>query len=405
MQQLFELVHKNGGRLILSGDTRQHGPVESCDALRAIEMYSGLKAAELKTIRRQDPKLAKTQEEKQRIQEYRRAVGEARSGKLKESFDRLNKNGVITQCGLSEQQDTLAKHFLELAATGCSTVIVSQTWSEILKVNDRIREGLKERGLIGKEDTIITTLQRLDLTNAQKRDSRFYSETSVIVFNQDVAGFKKGDQGRLLHLNESYLFVEAGKRIKPIPFKHLDRISVCEPKEMALAVGDRLQLKANARAKTGQSLANGEIVVVKRIGADGRIVLEDGRVLEKNYRQFVRGYAVTSYAAQGKTADYVIFSDSAIKAATNQKQWYVTISRGRKGIRIFTTDKTELRENVVRSGNRELALELAGEPSASRGNLSLKQHLRRFVDFVRERMKLPSGAKAPSPRRSQSQHV
>lgn len=70
-------------------------------------------------------------------------------------------------------------------------------------------------------------------------------------------------------------------------------------------------------------------------------------------------YAVTSYAAQGKTADYVIFSDSAIKAATNQKQWYVTISRGRKGVEIFTRDKRELRENVIRSGNRGLALEIA----------------------------------------------
>ena len=89
-----------------------------------------------------------------------------------------------------------------------------------------------------------------------------------------------------------------------------------------------------------------------------RIQLQDGRTLDANYGQFVRGYAVTSYAAQGKTADYVIFSDSAIKAATNQKQWYVTISRGRKGIEIFTRDKQELRENIVRSGNRELALDI-----------------------------------------------
>ena len=39
-----------------------------------------------------------------------------------------------------------------------------------------------------------------------------------------------------------------------------------------------------------------------------------------------------------------------MKAATNRQQWYVTISRGRKGIRIFTSDKEQLRENVARSG-------------------------------------------------------
>jgi hypothetical protein len=85
--------------------------------------------------------------------------------------------------------------------------------------------------------------------------------------------------------------------------------------------------------------------------------------LDKSYRQFVRGYAVTSYAAQGKTVDYVLFSDSAVQAATNDQQWYVTISRGRKGVQIFTADKIQLRQNVIRSGGRELALDIAKESS------------------------------------------
>jgi len=103
---------------------------------------------------------------------------------------------------------------------------------------------------------------------------------------------------------------------------------------------------------------------VKEIHADGRIALNDGRVLAKNYRQFVRGYAVTSYAAQGKTVDYVLFSDSAAKAATNEQQWYVTISRGRKGVKIFTADKIQLRQNIAHSGHRTLALDMAGESAA-----------------------------------------
>ena len=68
---------------------------------------------------------------------------------------------------------------------------------------------------------------------------------------------------------------------------------------------------------------------------------------------------MTSYASQGKTVDHVLFSDSASKAATSQQQWYVTISRGRKGIRIFTEDKAQLRENISSTGERTLAVELA----------------------------------------------
>ena len=118
-------------------------------------------------------------------------------------------------------------------------------------------------------------------------------------------------------------------------------------------------------------MANGELVTVARIDGDGRIVLHDGRTLERTYRQFVRGYAVTSYASQGKTVDYVLFADSAVQAATNRQQWYVTISRGRKGVRIFTADKEQLRENIARSGERELALDLT-RPRQSKG-----QRLRR----------------------------
>jgi hypothetical protein len=92
--------------------------------------------------------------------------------------------------------------------------------------------------------------------------------------------------------------------------------------------------------------------------------LNDGRVLPQTYRQFVRGNAVTSYAAQGKTVDYVLFSDSAVKAATNEQQWYVTISRGRKGVKIFTADKIQLRQNIAHSSHRTLALDMAGESAA-----------------------------------------
>jgi hypothetical protein len=127
---------------------------------------------------------------------------------------------------------------------------------------------------------------------------------------------------------------------------------------MAVQVRERLQLKANARDKDGRKLANGELVTMRGILADGRIALVDDRTLPANYRQFTHGYAVTSYAAQGKTVDHVLFSDSASRPATSAQQWYVTISRGRKGISIFTSDPEQLRTNITRSGDRPLAMEL-----------------------------------------------
>lgn len=359
MEKLLSLVKEHDGRLILSGDTRQHGAVEASDALRAIEKYSGLGFAVLTNIRRQNPETAKDAAERQWLTQYRLAVNEARQGKLGASFDRLDKHDAIIACTLADQQEKLTEHFLEHFKNQQSTVVVSQSWNEIRKVNEQVRLGLKAQKLIGGKETAVTTLERMDLTDAQKRDKRFYYADAVLVFNRPVAGFKQGNTGKLCGITDKHLLVESENCIRPIPFKHLDKITVCQPKELSLSAGDRLQLKANDKSQDGGKLANGELVTVKEIHADGRIALDDGRVLSKRYRQFVRGYAVTSYAAQGKNVDYVLFSDSTVKAATNQNQWYVTISRGRKGVKIFTADKIQLRENVARSGDRTLALDMA----------------------------------------------
>ncbi|MEO6751366.1 MAG: MobF family relaxase, partial [Chthoniobacteraceae bacterium] len=146
MKALLAYVKENRGRIICSGDTRQHGAVEASDALRAIEKYSGLKAAELTTIRRQDPARAKTEGERSFIEQYRKAVQEASAGLVAESFERLEKQGAIVECKPGEQQERLASHYLELARKGEATVVVSQTWSEIRMVNESVREALKREG-------------------------------------------------------------------------------------------------------------------------------------------------------------------------------------------------------------------------------------------------------------------
>jgi hypothetical protein len=51
-------------------------------------------------------------------------------------------------------------------------------------------------------------------------------------------------------------------------------------------------------------------------------------------------------------------ADGGNRAATDAHQWYVTISRGRKQVMVFTPDKEALRVQVQAAGERELALDL-----------------------------------------------
>jgi conjugative relaxase-like TrwC/TraI family protein len=386
-RQLYDLVRlaqERQCRLILSGDTRQHGPVEASDSLRAIERYSGLGAAELNEIRRQDPKRGGDKAEQRRIKCYREAVEAAARGDLDHSLTQLEELGSVWECGTGEMGDRLSDAYVQICERGESSIVVSQTRAEVRALNENIRARLRERGLLTGEEWNVVSLEGIDLTAAQMRDQRHYSPDSVLVFNQDFRGARRGQQGRLLGFSASGIALDLDGQVRRVPFAQLGRLTVCRPNPMALCAGDKLQLKANGSALDGRKLANGELVTIADIDPAGSIRLEDGRVVPPGYRRFVRGYAVTSYGSQGKTVDHVIFADAGVRAASNSQQWYVTISRGRKGIQIFTADKELLRRSIVRSGDRDLALDLNPLPKRNRRiHNQVLRGLKRGREFAR----------------------
>ena len=130
---------------------------------------------------------------------------------------------------------------------------------------------------------------RLALTNAQKCDERFYPQDAVIVFNQKVREAEPGAKGKLAGILKSSVLVEVDGRFVTVSNKMLDHITVCETREVTLAEGDRLHLKANRKLVSGVRVTNGELVTVKSVRADGRIELSDGRVLDSSYREFLPG--------------------------------------------------------------------------------------------------------------------
>jgi ATP-dependent exoDNAse (exonuclease V) alpha subunit len=71
------------------------------------------------------------------------------------------------------------------------------------------------------------------------------------------------------------------------------------------------------------------------------------------------GYASTSHSSQGATVDRVIVNIDTMRSAelVNRKQFYVSISRARHGISVYTDDGERLRQVVNRSREKSTALE------------------------------------------------
>jgi conjugative relaxase-like TrwC/TraI family protein len=384
MRDLMRALQSIRGRLILSGDTRQHGAVAAGDALRWIEQHIPRKrVAELRTIRRQNPALVRTAEEKRLVREYRAAVKEAAAGKIAHSFDRLEKLGCVRELPDEPRRAAIAGEYLTAVQRGERPLVVAQTWDEVHATNDAIRSALRSAGKVGDGRTL-RTFQPVDRSEAQKRDARFYEAGQAVFFLKAYGRHAKGDVCEVAGANERGVIVVKDGRCSTIGYRYTDRFAVVKRANLEIAPGDRLQLKANGRSAEGARLHNGELVTVARVEATGALVVTDERgatkTLAPSQRLLVRGYAVTSYASQGKTADTVIVADAGNPAATSREQWYVSISRGRKNVVVLTPDKTALRENIQRSSERELALE--PKRAAERESMAWRARQRQFQEIA-----------------------
>lgn len=367
LRALIRLVQAHEGRLILSGDTRQHGPVTASDALRALEAYGRLRPAEIHAIHRQDPDRGRSAGERRFIRSYRAVVKAAASGRIVDSFNHLDRLGCVHELPDHQRRDVVADEYLAALARRENALVVAQTWQEVHAVNVAIRTRLQAAGKLGREQTI-TAYHGVDATAAQKRDAEFYEQGHRAFFHQRYGRYAKGDICEIVGAGKRGLVIVKNGRRATLNYRYTDRMTVVAPSPLAIAPGDRLQLKFNGKSMEGATLANGELVTVRRLRRDGSLVVKDDdgtrKTLAPSQRLFNRGYAVTSYASQGKTVDTVLLADAANPAATTANQWYVAISRGRRKAIVFTADKAALRAHIERHGDRALALELKASAPA-----------------------------------------
>jgi hypothetical protein len=153
-------------------------------------------------------------------------------------------------------------------------------------------------------------------------------------------------------------------RIKALPLGEPESFSVYKPETMEICEGERIRVTCNGRTQDGHRLSRGNWFTVSHIAHDGKLVLENGWRVDKDFKHLDYAYTMTSHAAQGKTVDRVILVQSADSmAAADAKQFYVSISRGKRSALVITDDIELLKENVSVDRRRMMATELMREES------------------------------------------
>ena len=145
-----------------------------------------------------------------------------------------------------------------------------------------------------------------------------------------------------------------------LPLDQADRFQVFHTGTINLAAGDMIRITSNGfTADKKHALHNGDLHRIQGFDRKGNIVLANGWTVAKDFGHIDYGYVVTSHASQGKTVDRVFVGQSSQSfPASSAVQFYVSVSRGRKSVTVYTDDKESLREAISHTDERLSATEL-----------------------------------------------
>lgn len=357
MTHILEISKKMNARVILGGDTRQHSSVVRGDALRILNSVGNIRASEVNRIYRQE------------VLSYREAIEDLAQGAIRSGFDRLDNAGFIKEIDPMNPNEELVNDYVNSIIKGKSALVISPTHKQGEKLTEEIRKTLRSKRIIGKREVAVARYANANLTQAQKADIRNFKEGQVIQFNQNVVGFPKGTLWTVKQLKdgEMVLMGQHDGQLATLPKDGAKNYDVYDRFEIGLSHGDRVLVTKNSMDLNKTRMDNGSSLIVKHVRKNGHMVLVNP-ISKKEYQvkndfgHINHAHVITSYASQGKTVDEIfIYQPASTFPATDAKQFYVSASRGRTRVSIYTEDKEELLRHAEEIGDRKSAMELMNE--------------------------------------------
>ena len=393
--KLFRLAEKLDLKLVCVGDAMQHGSVAAGNFHKLMKEYGGIKPFKLWEIMRQEDA------------GYRKAADLLSKGKTVEGFDALDRKKWVREIeSEAERCEAIAADYLKALAGGETALVVSPTHKEAAAITAAIRSGLREAGTISGEERRFLRLVAADASVAERGLAQTYRPGDVLQFHQNAKGGYKSGQKLLVG------------DVDGVPLSEASKFQLYRPESIGLAVGDRIRFTASVRTLDGgHKFTNGDTATVAGFDREGNIRLAGGKVVGKDAGHFRHAFVETSFGSQGQTVKRVILGMSSHSTgAMNAEQLYVSATRGKKSVTVYTDDKESVREAVQRSSQKLLASDLRTRPAKPNDWLSRprdwrkdKERKRRHEWFDRLRQALrrrfePS-SKRPEPTRRHTERT
>ena len=390
--RLVKLADQLDARLVLLGDPMQHRSVGRGAVMRLLKEYGGITPFQLKEILRQkhaeDPR-------------YLAAVTQLSEGRTEQGFGTLDAMGWVHEVAdPAGRYQRIADDYMQALKDKKSVLVVSPTHAEGACITQEIRSKLKDAGKLGTGERELTRLVSAETSEAERGETASYRRGDVLIFHNNARGFKKGER----------LTVTDPARV-PVVFA--DRFSHYRPEVIAMAEGDRLRFTGTVKTLDGEhTLKNGMTRTVAGFTKSGDVRLNNGWVVPADAGLWRHGYVETSFGSQGSTVQRAILAvSSASLPATNQEQMYVSASRAKERMTLYTDDKEAVREAAGHSTAKLLASDLDRERRKARRQRLERDRKRRlaYINHVRacydDVPRQPQPSHQPEPRRQPEREV
>jgi hypothetical protein len=216
-----------------------------------------------------------------------------------------------------------------------------------------VRQKLKIEGAIGTEDRAVTVLRRIDLGPEARRDFLHYAPGRVVGFHTRTSGgFKPGERWTVRETNCETVTLERDGKVRQFKPSAEGKWDILAPSTMQVSVGDQIRVTAGFRE--GKNVFKNNDIAKLREVTDTELVLHDGRRMRRDGARIDQGICITSHASQCRTVDQVV----VLPDGADAKGWYVSLSRARDSMHVYTRNKLELHQSVMQPGERKSVWEL-----------------------------------------------
>ena len=303
------------------------------------------------------------------------AVKGASNGDIDRAFKKLGND--IKEVPLEDLSKHTANTWLKSHDRKNAAIVVT-TNALADAVNTHVKAGLISEGVISKNSHQLKALKSLRLSDQQRRYAKNFNEADMVRFNRSYDGLNimAGDTLEIQKVRQDGVIElqKDDKRIEYKPSQHATGNGAVEAfrvEPMQINEGDRVRWTRSDYANDIKNMETGHVSEINNSHVSIKMLNGDTVSYEKDHIQlsFLKhAWAQTGHAYQGQTIDHIIVAMPSISSLTNQKSFYVDISRARHEVSFLTDDVERLRDTLKsRTGEERTALDLAAEKGASLG--------------------------------------